>query len=480
MPKQFDIGSLIWPDVSQGRRPSQATGPSAKFANRLKSLYNLAPGIWDLDQVTGRRLGQLSGLSSPQFSGGLLLTTNTSGVGYLLPHGLALVGAPFTIVIGHRLLAGNVTWSILNNAGDWTGVYSGGTEVVSTSSNSFDGSVATSEMNVAFSLSSAALRAASASGCGSDTALTMPSMNRAEIALGWSRKSVDDNPSSAVFSHFAALEGELSIAELCSLAEDPWQLFATPELPFSVPAASGSTYNVSATEAATATDSQATAMLFATTRTEAATAVETIAAALAAAAARTETATASEAATAALAIPAARTEAATASETAIALMQLAASLTETTTTTDLAVALLIAVATVAEAASASETSSTGPQYSVSITETATAADALQAAASLVAQVAEAAAAGDAYTCAAQLVALITEAATASDAAAGAAPASYSVSITELATALDTLVATLVHAGGPEVHAAISAARRAWLGRDAARPAQVSTTRRPRS
>lgn len=86
--------------------------------------------------------------------------------------------------------------------------------------------------------------------------------------------------------------------------------------------------------------------------------------------------------------------------------------------------------------------SDGPQLSGAMEEAATAADALTVTASLVAQVAEAATAADAATAAQQLLALITEADTAADQVSGAAPAAYSVTLTEVAAALDVIVAAL--------------------------------------
>jgi hypothetical protein len=100
------------------------------------------------------------------------------------------------------------------------------------------------------------------------------------------------------------------------------------------------------------------------------------------------------------------------------------------------------VAAVSEAASLTDEQSTEPAVTAGISEAVSAADALSAAAQLVAAVAEAASSADAYTAAQQLVALITEPATAADAVVGEAPATYSVSITELATALDQIVAAL--------------------------------------
>lgn len=301
-----------------------------------------------------------------------------------------------------------------------------------------------------------------------------------EFVIGYGNGGFPTLPSRFTAGYVLKIERAMSGPELRRLANKPWSIHHAGRRRVFAVSASGNNYNVSATEVATAADSLATAMFFAATRSETATAAEVIATALVIASTINEAATSSEASTTGSVSSNAATEAATATEAASALKQLAASLTETATAADLATALLIAVATVAEAASATQTASANPQVYADVTETAAAADALQAAANLVAQVTEAAAAGDAFTRAAQLVALITEPASAADSATGNVPTAYSVSLTELATAIDTLVATLISGGGPEVQAAISAARRARGGLSGIRPAQVSTARRPSS
>jgi hypothetical protein len=84
--------------------------------------------------------------------------------------------------------------------------------------------------------------------------------------------------------------------------------------------------------------------------------------------------------------------------------------------------------------------------SATLTETAAASEALSAAAQLVAAVAEAGSAADAYAAAHQMVALITEPAAAADAVSSAVVATYSVSLTELVTALDQIAAALAGDG----------------------------------
>lgn len=295
--------------------------------------------------------------------------------------------------------------------------------------------------------------------------------------MGWSHQSLD--PGDAWMERWTL---------------DPWSM---PE-PQRVRVFIGNVYAVSAAESVTATDSQAALMAVAAAAAESATAVDAIAAALQAAAAiseaasaadsasagaatysvsAAETASAADAPAAAAVFPGAVVEAATAADVAAALAVLQASVTEAASASDLVAGLLIATAAVAEAAAASDSTSTGPQYAVSLTEAATASDAMQAAAQLVAAVTEAATAGAAFSAAASLVGLITEPATASDSASAGAT-TYSVSLSELAAALDVITATIV-SGGPEVYAAISTLRRQMFGPGTTtRPAQRTSTRRP--
>lgn len=318
--------------------------------------------------------------------------------------------------------------------------------------------------------------------------------------------------------YVALFNRAISDAEALALTQNPWQLYAKrPKRVFVSVGAGGSTYNVSLTEAASVADTVAAIALRVGAMAEAASAADLVASALIATRAVAEAATAAAAATGTMVLPGAVAEAATATDSAstggvtsnsiteaataseatassaalvgaiaetvtaadlaAALKTLQAAISEAATATDLVAGLLVATAAVAEAAAASDSASTGPQYAVSLSEAASPADALQAAAQLVGAVTEAATAGAAFSAAASLVGLITEPATASDSASAGAT-TYSVSLSELAAALDVITATIV-SGGPEVYAAISTLRRQMFGPGTTtRPAQRTSTRRP--
>lgn len=281
--------------------------------------------------------------------------------------------------------------------------------------------------------------------------------------------------------------GAVSQEQARDLVSNPWQMFAKrPRRVFVSVGAGGSTYNVSLTEAASVADTVAAIALRVGAMAEAASAADLVASALIATRAVAEAATAAAAATGTMVLPGAVAEAATATDSAstggvtsnsiteaataseatassaalvgaiaetvtaadlaAALKTLQAAISEAATATNLVAGLLVATAAVAEAAAASESASTGPQYAVSLSEAASPADALQAAAQLVGAVTEAATAGAAFSAAASLVGLITEPATASDSASAGAT-TYSVSLTELAAAVDVLAASLAGDAG---------------------------------
>lgn len=231
--------------------------------------------------------------------------------------------------------------------------------------------------------------------------------------------------------------------------ETIWRLWPRRLVPrpssFTVP--SGSTYDVTLTEAATAADQAGALLAMSAAASESATAADAVAALMIRPAALTEAATATESTTTGSVASGALTEAVTAADAVSALAALSGALSESASVSDLVVAVLSAVAAVSEAASLTDEQSTEPAVKAGVSEAVSAADALSAAAQLVAAVAEAASSADAYTAAQQLVALITEPATAADAVVGQAPATYSVSITELATALDQIVAALAGDAG---------------------------------
>lgn len=239
---------------------SQRADPSW-IARGLKSLYLLRAGQWDINCVTGARQGSIVGAGVSFPGAGWLNTPGAAGAGALLPHGLDTSG-PVTIVIGSRLISGSVAWSLLENTSGttWTGWYGSGTGSVNTSvGNSFDGSLSLSLPSIAFShYGSGTLIGASSNALLSDTSSNFSgSTTRNAVTLGYSNRggSPDDNPAVAEFTHFAAIQGYLSLAELRQLATNPWQLFAPIERRIWVPSASSAVPSITAVYADSVTAS---------------------------------------------------------------------------------------------------------------------------------------------------------------------------------------------------------------------------------
>lgn len=253
---------------------------------------------------------------------------------------------------------------------------------------------------------------------------------------------------------FALFEGSLPDFVCQDLSRNPWILFKKRRIWVPVSAGGGGTYNVTLAESTAAADALG--------------AVGSVVAFVA------EAAAASELASTVGTVAAAVSESAAAAETLAAVEAVAAALTEPATVADLVAATMVAQAAVAEALAAADVVSAGPQVSGAMAEAATAADALTVTASLVAQVAEAASAADAAATAQQLLALITEASTVADQVSGAAPAAYSVTLAEVAAALDVITAALT---GTTVWPLLAARGVSAHGHGSARPEQLSTATR---
>lgn len=230
----------------------------------------------------------------------------------------------------------------------------------------------------------------------------------------------------------------LSPAEILELSRNPWQLFEPRRIIVPVAAAGGTTHTATLTESASLTDAAVSVLLAAAAASESISAADAIAAILSATTALSESASAADASTTTATQAGDLTESITATDAITALSTLAAALQESVTADDLVAAVMLAQAAVSEAITAADDQTTGPVTTASLIESASAADALTAAALLVAALAENATAADAQTAAAQLVALITETVSLADAQSTGNPTTHSVSITELAVALDTL------------------------------------------
>jgi hypothetical protein len=219
----------------------------------------------------------------------------------------------------------------------------------------------------------------------------------------------------------------------------------------------GGSYSVSVSEAASAAEALAAAGIFARSLTE--------------------TSTASEAVSALTTLVGSLSEALSAAESITVSGVFGAAASEAATAGDQPGATRTGDAAVTEAASASEqTNWGGAFYTVDLAEAASVADAVAAALQALAAMSEAASASDAPTVILTAGAALTEAASAADAVTGSNPTSYSVSVSESGTGLDTITVTLTP-GGLVVLSAPPSGRRLQAGR---RPVYVGGTRGPRS
>lgn len=262
----------------------------------------------------------------------------------------------------------------------------------------------------------------------------------------------------------AAFNRALTDAEAFALCDNPWQLF---ERRIFVPmaAAGGGSWSVTFTDAAAASDSSTRTAVLVSASMESVSGVDLRSSLLTSVSSITESVAGSDLRSATAVLASAITEAGAASDTQTAttgaavtalesvagadlrtaLLTLQSSLTEGSTVADLVSALLVAAVAVSEAAAGVDAASTGSVFTSAVTEGVVTADTLTATAQLVAQVVEAGSVTDQHTRAAHLVSLLTEGVAGSDFPAGLLPASYSVSIAELAAAVDVLGASVLGA-----------------------------------
>ena len=246
------LRELILPWDAQ---PQEYAEPSQYWLSRgLKSLYILDSSRWKINQVTGR-VGGASVGTGPTFPDGWLRTPGTANNGATLEHGLFVdIALPITLVVGWRRISGSVSWSLLDDITNWTGWYGGATgEIATTNSNSFNGHLTLGDGGVAFChISAAELIGASRTGTAIDTSTTVPSaVSPSTVALGWARRGTgsDDNPAVAEFTHFAAIQGAVSIGELSELVRNPGLLFEPLRIWVPVSAGGGGNVTVALTGA---------------------------------------------------------------------------------------------------------------------------------------------------------------------------------------------------------------------------------------
>jgi len=248
---------------------------------------------------------------------------------------------------------------------------------------------------------------------------------------------------------FAEIDRACSRSECIDLSANPWQLFEPRRIFVPVSVGGGGSWSVSLTESASASDSLGAATTALVSLIESASAADIITAATIAAVALTEAASASDTQTASYSVTGSGsvTESASATDTLDAANTMLRALTETASADDQLAAATTMLRAISESASASDDASASytAAGAAAITETASATDALTAAATLLVTILEAGSATDALAAATTMVRAITEQAVAADEVAASQPIIASVSITELATAIDVLIGEL--AGG---------------------------------
>ena len=415
---------------------------------RLKSLYLLAPGTWNINQVTGKVGGTVTG-SGPFWTGNRLRVDGTTSNYITLEHGLTTnLAAPLSIVVGCVNLAGSGTsWSVMRSnasASGWVMEATG--EVRTYSSGAVNGSLSLgADGNYAFShRSTVDLTGASRSVFAQDTSAANGTfVSRTGISLGVLVTNVVNAGAESLFTHFAAFDGELTDAELLELANTPERLFAPRTIWVPASAVGTTNYSVTLTEAATATDSCSVLIGYAPVAAEAGSAadVSSILAALSAAAA--ETAAALDAITALHARTVSLTESATAADTVngTAAGDYAGTVAEAGSAADTSSNVAAFAHAVAEAGAAADTASQVAALSGTASETATALDTVNGTATgdFAGTVTEAGSAADTASNVASLNATATEAATAADSLAAAR--AVSALIAEAMSAADSVSAS---------------------------------------
>ncbi|HOF29434.1 MAG TPA: hypothetical protein PK441_01200 [Burkholderiaceae bacterium] len=211
-------------------QPTDIVTPSARWLARgLTAAYLLQPHLWTINMVTGQIGGTHIG-TGISFVGGKLRTPGTSGNGALLDHGLPInIAAPISMVVGCEHVSGSTDWGLLRNTANWYGWYSDTTGAIKTANNNvFNGALTLGgNGSVAFRhTSNADLTGAAGANLVTDATTTLPTtVDRTQIVLGYSRRSVSDAPAVADFTHFYVFQAALSDAELVELANEPWRLW---------------------------------------------------------------------------------------------------------------------------------------------------------------------------------------------------------------------------------------------------------------
>jgi hypothetical protein len=228
------VASIILPDrwkrQPQGEAELDRSNP---LTRNLRHLWLFSPDRnWRVDLVAGVRLANSNIINTPPVNHVTGVRTST---GFELLCALPnAIGAPITILTGHRFISGVVTFSF--GASDvWTGWYkaSGNTLLTSTNGATFDGSVAPTGPFIdsrpisyqAYTMSGANDLRASCNGGAvvADTSCQSPSGALNAVRFGYD--FLGSNPGSADINLVAIFNRSFLNHELIEISANPWQIF---------------------------------------------------------------------------------------------------------------------------------------------------------------------------------------------------------------------------------------------------------------
>ena len=342
-------------------RPIGSFVPNRSFPLSIANLYVFGSDGQNRCYVTGNTVTLESNFSKNTLRG---LEWGSAG----FPSYCDLAFAPiqnFTIVVGHQLLSGVVSWMV----GDkWDGVYAdtNSSTFKVTKSSDFSGLIQPTpkfpvyvDIFPTFSALTIGgtndLRGSCQGGeVAADTSVNVPATSGTLLRIGTDGGGT--NSSSGVIKLFALLRGTASNALLQSLSGNPWQLFEESRRFYFVPSVGGgTTWNDRVDETASAADTPTAVSTRLVDTAETASATDTPTAVSTRVADVTETASASDTPDATTgATPGIVAETASAADTPTAVSTRIAAVAETASATDTPTAVSTRLASVAEICSGAE------------------------------------------------------------------------------------------------------------------------------
>ena len=197
--------------------------------DELKSFYIFRKDLYGTNLATGE-IDQVTevGTGINWADDGSYVETKNSASNYIsMPHGISTVGG-FSGFVAENKIAGSVAWSLLRTStSQWTGIYSDGAALKTTSGNSFDGVAAlagTGDIpSYAYSYEPGDLRAVSGGGLAIDDSFTAFPSTQYKVFLGLSARSTKDNPSQTRFRHLGFYDRVLDDEVKLELHMNPYQ-----------------------------------------------------------------------------------------------------------------------------------------------------------------------------------------------------------------------------------------------------------------